>query len=196
MPSTVAPAATFTAWVDESGSNHVLDPNTYILAAALCLTDEADNARERMKQLRLPGQRKVHWRDEDQRRHRKVTQTIAGLTELEHVVVVRSTDTPDRSERRRRKAMEMLLFQLTSLEVGRVVIESRGPADDHRDRQLLEAMRRRKALLGPIHMDHLAGPADPMLWVPDAVCGAVTEMRCGDAQYYGQLQTCIQMIEI
>lgn len=91
--------------------------------------------------------------------------------------------------------MEVLLFQLTSLAVDHVIIESRGQADDRRDRRLLESMQRGRHLLGPIRMDHLAGPADPMLWVPDAVCGAVTEMRCGDDSHYVQLKPCVEIID-
>jgi hypothetical protein len=185
-----------TAWVEESGSHHERDPHTYILAAALCVTNEADDVRERLRGLRQPGQRKLHWRDEDGRRRQHITASISQLSPLEHVVVVRSTEGLDRLERRRRKAMEVLLFQLTSLDVEHVTVESRGRADDRRDRRLLESMRRRRHLLGPIRMDHTPGPADPMLWVPDAVCGAVTEMRCGDDSYFRQMKSRVEIIDV
>lgn len=198
FPQPSPPLAPIVAWVDESGSNHRRDPNTYMVAAAVCLEENVEVARLTMQAMQFKGERKIHWRDDTPNRHRDVTAAIAQMRVVEHVVVVRSRpdDASDRIERRRRKVMERLLFELTSMDVGHAIIESRGPADNQRDLDLLSHLRRRRSLPRSIRLDHTPGPADPMLWVPDAVCGAVSEMRCGDPVYYAELTASINLIEI
>ncbi|HVX29949.1 MAG TPA: hypothetical protein VHA53_05675 [Nitrolancea sp.] len=34
-----------------------------------------------------------------------------------------------------------------------------------------------------MRVGHVAGPREPMLWVPDAICGAVVQDRIGDRTY-------------
>ena len=82
------------------------------------------------------------------------------------------------------------------LAVGHVVLESRGPKDDGRDRQLLDFMRRKRQLPASIRIDHTRGPEEPMLWIPDAVCGMVVAMRTGTPTYYEQIRTRSTLIEI
>ncbi|MDN5797132.1 MAG: hypothetical protein L0H79_15440 [Intrasporangium sp.] len=163
MHSPLDPHSPIAAWVDESGSNRALDPHTYILSAAICMAEDVEATRDQMRQLLLPGKPKVHWRDDEDQRHGKVTATIAECSCVEHLVVIRSAGAPSRSEHRRRKALELMLFQLTALDVGPVILESRGRKDGARDHGLLEHMRVKRHLLGSIRMDHSPGPADPML---------------------------------
>jgi len=59
----------FAAWADESGSNQELDPGAYLLCAIILPPTDIDSARQVMSTLLLPGQRKVHWwRESDKRR--------------------------------------------------------------------------------------------------------------------------------
>lgn len=67
------------AWIDESGSNYSLDPGIYILAVVITMTEREEDTRRVMEELRLPGQRKLHWRDENPQRQRHITATVAGL---------------------------------------------------------------------------------------------------------------------
>lgn len=69
----------FRAWVDESGSDRTQDPGTYILAAVVLEPTFEDDVRKTMRSLRLPGQEKLHWRDEDARRRRKIATTVATV---------------------------------------------------------------------------------------------------------------------
>lgn len=92
-----------TAWGDESQSNSTLDPGTYILAVALTFNDDIETIREGMTKLLLPGNRKVHWRDDSAARHRWVANTIAELP-VEGFVVVRHAP-QDSAERSRRKCL-------------------------------------------------------------------------------------------
>src|SRR5882757_207147 len=84
----IAPHARM-AFVDESLSNEIRDPNTYILAAAICDEPALEDARATVASLRLKHQVKVHWHDEDDKRRVLIAETIA-FSPVRHVVVVRS----------------------------------------------------------------------------------------------------------
>ncbi|WP_157556192.1 hypothetical protein [Herbidospora yilanensis] len=144
------------------------------------------HVREQMRGLLLRGQRKVHWRDESHDRRLKLVDAIADLP-VEGFVVVRVAGEADRPERRRRKCLEVLFRELAVLECGELVLESRGPADDRRDREMLEHLRRRRCLAAPLRLFHEPGPSDPMLWIPDVLCGAVGHSRTGAVEYLERL---------
>ncbi|RFZ42948.1 hypothetical protein DAVIS_02040 [Mycobacterium marinum] len=187
----------FDAWIDESGSNQRADPGTYVLSAGICERHQAEAIREVMRGL-LVGKRhrKLHWRDEDRPRQHAIASAIAG-TGIEHLVVVRShPTTTEHPERQRRLCMERLLPELVAMGVGQAIVESRGLKDDQKDRRTLDNLRRKRALGGHLHLDHVGGPADPMLWIPDACCGAVTQHRCGDSEHYALIESKVTMIEI
>lgn len=195
LPS--APMSVFDAWIDESGSHQRVDPGTYILSAVISEAAKAAAAREAMRSL-LVGRRhrKLHWRDEDRGRQLTIAATVAKL-DVEHLVVVRSRpDSSDHPERQRRLCMERLLPELVALGVGRAVVESRGPKDDRQDHRTLDYLRRRRMLGGQLRLDHVGGPAEPMLWIPDACCGAVTQLRCGDPEHYALIETKVTLLEI
>ena len=187
----------FDAWIDESGSNQQADPGAYILSAAICERVHADATREAMRGLLVSrGHRKLHWRDEDRSRQQTIAAVIANLR-VEHLVVVRSgAAATDRPERQRRLCMERLLPELVALGVGEATVESRGRGDDMRDRQTLDHLRRKHALRGRLNLNHVGGPAEPMLWIADACCGAVTQLRCGDTARYALIEPKVTMLEI
>jgi hypothetical protein len=167
------------AFLDESQSDRARDPYCYVLAAGICSPGDINAARAGMERLRLRGQRKVHWRDESANRRRFIAQAVAVLP-LQHLVVVRDGRAGETAERRRRHCLERVLYELDQLGVDTATFESRGPADDRRDRFMLDALRARKVVSPELRMAHIPGPKDPLLWVPDTVCGAVTHQRTGD----------------
>jgi len=184
----------YTAWIDESQSNARLDPGTYILSAAIIENAAADVTREIIRRLLLPGQRKLHWRDE--RRHDLIVSTIAAL-DVEHLVVVHSAPgTSTRPERQRRLCLARLLPELAALGVTNAILESRGRKDDQRDIDALNFIRRRRLIGGDLRIDHVGGPADPLLWIPDACCGIVTQHRCGHSTYFERLRSTLTCIDI
>ena len=187
----------FSAWIYESGSNRQADPGTYILSAAVCAQAHVDAIRDSMRALLIAkGHRKLHWRDEDRGRQRVIAATIAAL-DVEHLVVVRSNaTTAGHPERQRRLCMERLLPELVAMGVGQAIVESRGRKDDQNDHRTLDILRRKHALGGRLHLDHVGGPTEPMLWIADACCGAVTQFRCGDPAHYLVIQPKVTMLEI
>lgn len=185
----------YAAWIDESQSNRRTDPGTYLLAAAVLDADRVDTARETMRSLLLRGQKKLHWRD-DRDRQEQIIKVVAGL-EVEHVVAVRSIpDTTAHPERQRRLCLDRLLPELVALGVSHAVVESRGRKDDLRDRTALDNARRRQLLAGPLRLDHVGGPGDPLLWVPDACCGALTQDRCGESTNFAHIKTRVTLLDV
>jgi hypothetical protein len=117
------------AWVDESGSDQAVDPNTYILAAALCPHDALDSIRSLMESLRVPGTRKLHWRDETKpQRRMKITQAIADSDAVEHLVVIRAGLPTDSHKRPRQIALRRLLLELDRREVMPCAVQSQRSA--------------------------------------------------------------------
>lgn len=186
---------TLRAWVDESGSDHIHDPGTYVLAAAIGRQDSEPTIRDQISRLRLPGQVKLHWRDEGEKRRNAIMRAVAAC-ELEHVVVVRAGAVDNRPERRRRKCLERLLFELELKAVSDIVFESRGPADDRRDIQMLNALRGQRVVSTATRITHVVGRHEPLLWIPDAVCGAVTSTRAGVHDHQQVLASQLTLIEI
>lgn len=135
------------AYLDESQSHHILDPDTYVLAASVCEPAVLEASREQVAALRLRGERKLHWRDESASRRRKIPSAIAEMP-LHHVIVVRNGLPGERSERRRRLCLNRMLYELDMGEVHLATFESRGAADDRRDRQLVDIMRASQSILG------------------------------------------------
>jgi len=175
-------AMAWTAYVDESEP----DPRSgsagvYLLAAALIEDIEEGAAREVVAGLRLPGQKKLHWHDEDDKRRAVVAETISRLPAL-HLLIVR-VDQPASSERRRRLCLARLLPEIYTSGVVDVFLESRERKQNVRDVQLLNGLRSRH-LVGPeLRIHHRPGPTDPLLWIPDVVAGAVGAERRGDLSY-------------
>lgn len=184
----------FVAWGDESGSNAQRDPGAFLLGAVIAAPDVAEVLRDGMVALKLPSEKKVHWRVDSAKRHMEVVQAIGGLP-LEAVVVVRVGPTDERPERRRRKCFEVFAAELETLGCTQLTMESRGRSDDSRDRKVLDALRRSKRVGPGLRLDHTPGPADAALWIADAVCGAVVEMRCGDRSFFDEIGRVTKVIE-
>ena len=175
------------AFLDESAPRQDREPGTYLVAAAILAENDQLAAREQMARMKPKGLAKAHWHQQpDQRQRSELVAAVAALPATQLVVV--RVGTPDmRPERRRRICLERMAFELGQLGVHEAVIESRGAADDARDLDLLQALRRQHALAAPLRFDHLAGPAEPFLWAPDVICGALNEARMGDDRYLAML---------
>lgn len=188
QPRAGFPDGGWAAFVDESESDRARDPGTYILAAAIVAPSAFDQVRSQMLGLRIGKGGKVHWRNEDAQRQMKIITAVSELP-LEHVVVVRSCAPQERGERRRRLCLEQLCYELDQLGVHQVTLESRGQADDRRDLHALQGFRARRIVSSTLRMYHQPGPVEPMLWVPDAVCGAVVAARTGTQDYLNKVES-------
>lgn len=181
------------AFVDESEPSACDEFGVYLLAAAVIAVDHLDTARTTIEALRLRGQRKLHWRDENDNRRMLGIKTIATLPAL-HLVVVRAA-ADERSERRRRLCLRRLLCELDQAGVAQVVLERRQRRQDQADGQLLSALRAAKTVRSGLRIEHAAGTGEPLLWLPDFVAGAAGAARRGAHGYLDQLTGLVQILE-
>lgn len=186
---------TFVAYVDESESRQDVDAGTYILCATIMDERDITVTREKMSALKPAGRKKLHWHDDNTDSGRqKLVGHVTGLA-AEHLVVVRLGSTDARVERRRRMCIERLSYELQLLGVTRVVFESRGPGDKF-DLELLQRLRSKRIINSALRFDHLPGPAEPLLWISDIVCGAVTQDRIGNPTMLDPIRASITFHEV
>jgi hypothetical protein len=181
-----APIAEFTlsAWVDESvivgGPAH--PEGTYTLAAAVVETAAAGAIRDLLRELTLTKGGRLHWVDESSKRRDGIMAAIAAL-DLAAIVTAGSPVHRSKQERARRCCLERLFYELGLMGVTEVWLESRTATPDRRDLRLLDYARD-KGLVPRGFSVGFARPRDePMLWIPDAVAGAVTAARLGETRW-------------
>jgi len=162
------------AFIDESQVGGTGSGHPFILTASFPVAADPDQIRERMRKELPRGANKLHWRDMTASRRRSIVEVVAGL-ELIHFVIVREYTEIERPERSRRACIEHLLFELHSFGVDSAVFESRGKADDALDMKMVQHLRAQKTLPRSFTVDHVPGPADPLLWAADIACGAIGE---------------------
>ena len=80
------------------------------------------------------------------------------------------------------------MYELDQVKVGTAMFESRGPKDDKRDRDMLDVLRATRAVSPELRITHVVGPKEALLWVADAVCGAMVRHRTGDQSLLKAIQ--------
>lgn len=167
-------APTLHAWVDESmhAAGRSLDEGVYLLAATVADVDHVAEIRDRLRSLLIGKNQRLHWRDESSKRRRTIAATIAEY-EIAHTVVIGTPLNEHKQERARRICMELLLMELDRCGVQQVWIESRKTSQDARDLKMVDAVRSKSLISTELRLDFAQPTAEPMLWIPDAVAGAL-----------------------
>lgn len=169
------------AWVDESmratqnGSNGI-----YLMAAAVADPSACDEVRDDLRAVTEKNAERLHWRHETPERQAKIAATI-GNHDVVHLVVVGTPLDARRQERARAICTERLLYELDNLGVAHVWLETRHPALNERDLRLVKALRGKRSISSSIRIEFARPKDEPMLWIPDAVAGAVNGARSGRA---------------
>lgn len=177
----------FSGWGDESGSVSDIDPDVYLMGAVLARPEDVPALRGAMLELKRPSEKKIHWRGDTGSRHDAVVGVMAELP-IEGVIVVRRGPAGEKDERRRRKCFERFAPELQDMGCTSIVLESRGRKADDRDRAMLDALRAQKRVAGSLRLAHAPGPAEPVLWIADAVCGAFVRHRLGEGRWWGVIE--------
>ena len=73
--------------------------------------------------------------------------------------------------------MERLYFELHMRDVDTVWVESRHEGLNRRDREMVDALRSKGAIGASMRVEFALPKQEPMLWIPDAVAGAVGAFR-------------------
>jgi hypothetical protein len=182
----------FHAWVDES--MHV-SAGLYILAAVVCDAGGCKPIRETMRSLLDEGQPKLHWSGESPERKEKIIGTVAQL-DMAAVVVVGAPMARKNQERARAVCMESLTVHLAGMGVAEVLLEERTASLNSRDRELITAIRGKKLIPKTMRIELGRPSAEPMLWLPDIVAGAVGADRVHGLPQYLEAIGPIELLDV
>lgn len=170
-------------FVDESQVGGTGGTGPYILVATSVGPEvDLEELRQRLRRFVPGSQRKLHWHEAVRGFRLEILEFVARM-DLEHCVVVRDVRHGERPERARRRCLEVLLWEMDRVGTEEVVLESRGPADDRRDLEMLGRLRARRIVGTGIRMFHARGHDEPLVWLPDVICGAVGAESRGNRDY-------------
>lgn len=184
---------TLHAWVDESmhTADGALADGFYLLAATVADPAGCEPIRDELRGLVLGKRMRLHWRDQTRRRRHVIADALAAL-DVTHTVVVGVPLDSHRQERARRYCLERLLHELHVVGVGQVWAETRTQSLNARDRTMVAALRSRGTIPASLSVEFAQPEQEPMLWLPDAVAGAIgMHRRGGDTEPYGRLREAI-----
>lgn len=174
------------AYVDESSARRGADHQEYMVCAAIVDANDAEMVRKALYPLRLPGQIKLHWTDESNSRRMRIAKTIASIDSMQAIVTHRSA--PSRkTERFRRKCLEQMYYELSDMQIQSVTLESRQEVQNRKDREHIVALQGQGQCVG-LRIQHARGGDDPLLWIPDAVLGALNSTHLGNDQFWELIQ--------
>lgn len=185
----------YRAYIDESEVTPRSGEAAYVIAATFIAEADRDDVRERMIRLKPSHLKKLHWYEEPPPRRAKLVAEVAGFEAL-HQVVVRWCGVDESTERRRRLCLEVLLRELDTAGITQATIEARESKQNQRERLWVNDLRSARRISRRIRVDHVAGPAEPLLWIPDVVAGAVGDHLKGDDQHILTLQGTLTMISV
>jgi len=173
------------AYVDESARN--AEPGLYVLAGVVVDRDQADDVRAVLRSGLRHQRRRFHWREEEHTDQESMAKLVGSL-DLMAVVVVATPVDPRRPERARRLCLTRLLWELEHRNARDVLLESRGPAQDRDDRRHIGNAQRAQQLEPGLVFGFGNPLAEPLLWLPDLLAGAVNRDRSEE------LDCCLELL--
>ena len=177
----------WSAYVDESMRQRRDGSGLYVLAAVVLADDGITETRETARSLGQ-GPRRFHWRDAMPADRRKAASVVGGLGAV-HLVVVGTGLDNARQERGRRQCMTRLLWELGEAGVDDVWLDARRPVQNAMDIKLVNVLRTRREIARKLRVDFAQASAEPLVWLPDIVAGAVSAARGDrDDQYLTPLE--------
>lgn len=167
----------------------------FVFAAAVVREDRCEAVRHALGSLLLKGQAYLHWHDEDDPRRRKIAAAVAEVG-AESLVVVGAPVVLTKQERARRRVLGRLLWELDRRQVEHALLESRHLERDAHDLRAIGGFRNAGLLSRRLRVDHGKAKQEPLLWLPDAVAGAVGDDRCGAPDCLDLLQDVVEVQEL
>ncbi len=154
-------------------------PGHYVLAAAIVDDDQADVLRHMLRSLIPRGAARFHWHEVPAANRLEMCHVLAS-TDLRHVVAVATPLDPKRQER---VCLSATSWRLNDQGVYRLQLETRRQRDAN-DRRFLLGEQRANRL--PLALQYEFGHPnqEPLLWVPDAVAGAIAAALAGGETRY------------
>lgn len=145
-------------FVDESKNRR------YLVAAAFLMPDRLANARKRICELQMPGQRRVHFTKERDSRRREILSAICGFSPVLRLYHARSIPNLKAA---RDACLERLVDDLAETDARMLVLERDDSVVD-KDRRLI-AHHAAKVGYPNLRYVHLRAHEEPLLAIPDAV---------------------------
>jgi hypothetical protein len=128
------------------------------------------DARRELRELLLPGQRRVHTSDESARRRRQLLDVVRGLDAGAVVFTIRRPAVTSRAAARSR-LLATAAVEVVGRHIVTWILDDQHPAQAARDRQDLEGALR--GVPTPPIYDHRPSASEPLLWAADAIVWAV-----------------------
>lgn len=151
------------AFIDES-----IRPGTYRLTAVLASpTDLAQLARA-VRSVVPKGSKRTHLSAESESRRRRIMADYVRLP-ISAVVYRTAYRQGDNDEPARRRCLEALLNDVTSLKVAVLVLDTRGPDRDAQDRSVISRAVRDGVVPAKLVYAHRGSRDEVLLGLPDAV---------------------------
>lgn len=173
-----------TAYVDESLRQTT--SGLYLVAAAVIIDERADNARHHVRKVLTGHQRRFHWNDAGEAQRAQMVEVVGALAPT--LLAYACRPLPKRQDRARALCVGSLVWDLQQLDVSHVVFESRQARNDRKDADTIEQARRAQRAAPGLTYAFNRPQAEPLLWVADAVAGAVaTHLADGNSGYVGLL---------
>lgn len=141
-----------------------------LVVAAVVKPGDAEATRKAVANLRMKGQRRVHFTKESSNRRRSILSTLVTLP-IESTVYDASSVGDQREARRR--ALDAVVRDLARGRAQRLVIERDDSLAKADRRTVYEATQRYNVT--DLSYDLLAATDEPMLWVPDTVAWCVAK---------------------
>jgi hypothetical protein len=192
MLSKPSPASALIAWIDESIIVRKDHPGAYTLASVITEAVVVDDLRHALRALREKRLVRLHWATESAKRRDLIAHAIAGF-DMTAIVALGTPVQRQKQERARRCCLEHLLYELEGSGVTQAWFESRAASQDRRDRRLVDSARDKGLISHALAVDFARPLQEPMLWLPDAVAGAVTAAQLGEPRW---LLTLSQSVDI
>jgi hypothetical protein len=174
-------------FVDESARP---GPDGLYVVAAVTVPEDVERARLAARKV-PPKRRRFHWKGEQQAQRLDMLEVLlelgCGLATYE------SHPCPTaKHERARAKSIERLVWDLDALSVDHLVIESRGPAADRKDRRAIVLAVKSGIGSERLVYEHRRAVDDCGLWLADALAGASSAALTGQSRYCDRLGPSIE----
>lgn len=153
-----------TLFIDESKSRG------YTLVAAVIVPADAASMRKAVRELVLPGQRRLHFTRESDPRRRAILSALSALGVRAHVF----RSGAEREADGREDCLKALVAYAHEHSHSRLVLE-RDESIEKADRRILYREIKARGLSDAVHYELEAPHDEPLLWIPDALAWSFTK---------------------
>jgi hypothetical protein len=172
------------ALVDES---ILLSGSGAYLVACVVLPDGRRAAvRRDLRRLLPAGRVQMHWRNEEARERTALTALLAkestGLFVYGKRPAVRRDHEPARA-----RLLQTMFEDLAPADVLELLIESRQSPNDQKDRHTISALQAAGLASYDLEYIHRLGREEPLLWLADALAGAMLASLKGEGRFLASL---------